>query len=117
MTSDFSLSDNRGAPVTQDVRGAATKAPDASARRMSIRLLAPVAVAAKLSPKTPRDVVLLLNREVRAIFSDPEVQRELSRRGMGPRVTGSPEELDGFVRAEIKRWGPIVQRAGVALSQ
>jgi tripartite-type tricarboxylate transporter receptor subunit TctC len=67
--------------------------------------------------KTPRDVVMLLNREVRAIFSDPEVQQELSRRGMGPRVTGTPEELDDFVRAEIKRWGPIVQRAGVALSQ
>jgi tripartite-type tricarboxylate transporter receptor subunit TctC len=67
--------------------------------------------------KTPRDVVMLLNREVRAIFSDPEVQQELSRRGMGPRVTGSPEELDDFVRDEIKRWGPIVQRAGVALSQ
>jgi tripartite-type tricarboxylate transporter receptor subunit TctC len=66
---------------------------------------------------TPRDVVLRLNREVHAIFSDPEVQQELSRRGMGPRVTGTPEELDAFVRAEIKRWGPIVQRAGVALSQ
>jgi tripartite-type tricarboxylate transporter receptor subunit TctC len=67
--------------------------------------------------KTPRDVVMLLNREVRAIFSDPEVQQELSRRGMGPRITGTPEELDAFVRDEIKRWGPIVQRAGVALSQ
>jgi tripartite-type tricarboxylate transporter receptor subunit TctC len=67
--------------------------------------------------KTPRDVVMLLNREVRAIFSDPEVQQELSRRGMGPRITGTPEELDAFVRDEITRWGPIVQRAGVALSQ
>ncbi len=67
--------------------------------------------------KTPRDVVMLLNREVRAIFSDPEVQQELSLRGMGPRVTGTPEELNEFVNAEIKRWGPIVQRAGVALSQ
>jgi len=30
---DFSLSDNRGVPVTQDVRGTAIKAPDASPRR------------------------------------------------------------------------------------
>jgi tripartite-type tricarboxylate transporter receptor subunit TctC len=67
--------------------------------------------------KTPRDVVMLLNREVRVIFSDPEVQQELSRRGIGPRVTGTPEELNEFVNAEIKRWSPIVQRAGVALSQ
>ena len=54
---------------------------------------------------------------MRAIFSDPDVQQELSRRGMGPRVTGTPDELNEFVSAEIKRWGPIVQRAGVALSQ
>jgi tripartite-type tricarboxylate transporter receptor subunit TctC len=66
---------------------------------------------------TPSDIVMTLNRDVHAIFSDPDVQRELSRRGMGPRVTGTPEELEEFVGAEIKRWGPIVQRAGVAASQ
>ena len=66
---------------------------------------------------TPRDIVMTLNREVHAIFSNPEVQLELSRRGMGPRITGTPEELSGFVRAEIKRWAPIVERAGVAASQ
>ena len=66
---------------------------------------------------TPSDIVTLLNREVHAIFSDPDVRQELTRRGMGPRVTGSPEELKEFVTAEIKRWGPIVQRAGVAASE
>jgi tripartite-type tricarboxylate transporter receptor subunit TctC len=66
---------------------------------------------------TPRDIVMTLNRTIHAIFSEPEVQQELSRRGMGPRITGSPEELADFIRAEIKRWGPIVQRAGVAASQ
>jgi tripartite-type tricarboxylate transporter receptor subunit TctC len=66
---------------------------------------------------TPPDIVMLLNREVHAIFSDPDVRQELTRRGMGPRVTGSPEELKEFVSAEIKRWSPIVQRAGVAASE
>jgi tripartite-type tricarboxylate transporter receptor subunit TctC len=66
---------------------------------------------------TPRDIVMTLNREIHAIFSNPEVQQELSRRGIGPRVTGTPEELDDLVRAEIKRWAPIVERAGVAASQ
>jgi tripartite-type tricarboxylate transporter receptor subunit TctC len=66
---------------------------------------------------TPHDIVSILNREVRTIFSDPDVRQELSRRGMGPRVTGSPEQLNEFVSAEIRRWGPIVQRAGVAASQ
>jgi tripartite-type tricarboxylate transporter receptor subunit TctC len=66
---------------------------------------------------TPHDIVSLLNREVRTIFSDPDVRQELSRRGMGPQVTGSPEQLNAFVSSEIMRWGPIVQRAGVAASQ
>jgi tripartite-type tricarboxylate transporter receptor subunit TctC len=66
---------------------------------------------------TPHGIVVMLNRAVRAILSDPDVQQELTRRGMGPRVTGSPEELREFVSAEILRWAPIVQRAGVAASE
>ena len=63
---------------------------------------------------TPSDVIVLLNREVRAIFGDPSVTRELSQRGMGPQVTGTPEQLNRFVKEEIARWAGIVRRAGVA---
>ena len=66
---------------------------------------------------TPAAIVTLLNNEVRAIFSDDEVKKELGRRGMGPQVTESPEALREFVKAEIARWSPIVKRAGVAGTQ
>lgn len=66
---------------------------------------------------TPPEVVALLNKEVRAIFSEPEVTQELTNRGMGPQVTESPERLQAFVKAEIARWSPIVRRAGVAGSE
>jgi tripartite-type tricarboxylate transporter receptor subunit TctC len=66
---------------------------------------------------TPPDIVSLLNKEVRAIFSEPEVTQELTNRGMGPQVTGSPEQLRDYVKAEIARWSPIVERAGVARTQ
>ena len=66
---------------------------------------------------TPADVVALLNKEIHAIFSDPEAIKELSRRGIGPQITESPERLKDYVKAEIARWGPIVERAGVARSQ
>jgi tripartite-type tricarboxylate transporter receptor subunit TctC len=36
---------------------------------------------------------------------------------MGPQVTGSPGELQAFVKTEIERWSPIVRRAGVAGTQ
>ena len=66
---------------------------------------------------TPPEVVALLNREVHAIFSDPAVVAELTRRGVGPAVTGPPDELDAFVKKEIVRWGDVVRRAGLEGSQ
>ncbi len=66
---------------------------------------------------TPPEIVALLNKEVHAIFSEPEVTQELTNRGMGPQVTGSPEQLRDYVKAEIARWSPIVERAGVARTQ
>ena len=66
---------------------------------------------------TSSDIVSLLNKAVRAIFSEPEVTQELTNRGMGPQVTGSPEQLRDYVKAEIARWSPIVERAGVARTQ
>ena len=45
---------------------------------------------------TPPEVIALLNREVHAIFSDPAVIAELTRRGVGPAVTGPPAEVTGF---------------------
>ena len=66
---------------------------------------------------TPAEIVALLNNEVRAIFNEPEVTQELTNRGMGPQVTGSPQQLRDYVKAEIVRWSPIVERAGVARTQ
>jgi tripartite-type tricarboxylate transporter receptor subunit TctC len=63
---------------------------------------------------TPPAAITLLNREVRAIFSDASVTKVLSHRGMGPQVTGTPEQLQSFVKHEITRWADIVRRAGVA---
>jgi tripartite-type tricarboxylate transporter receptor subunit TctC len=63
---------------------------------------------------TPPDVIALLNREVRTIFSDPAVRQEMVRRGAGPQITEPPDKLQAYVKSEIARWGDIVRRAGVA---
>jgi tripartite-type tricarboxylate transporter receptor subunit TctC len=67
--------------------------------------------------KTPPATIALLNSEVRTILKDASVQKELSDRGLEPRITGSPEELKEFVEAEIARWRPIIHQAGMAASQ
>ena len=66
---------------------------------------------------TPPEVIALLNREIHAIFSDPAVIAELERRGIGPAVTGTPPEVQDFVKNEIVRWAGVVRRAGLEGSQ
>jgi tripartite-type tricarboxylate transporter receptor subunit TctC len=66
---------------------------------------------------TPPEVIALLNREVHAIFSNPTVIQELERRGIGPALTGNPEEVREFVKNEIVRWSDVVRRAGLEGSQ
>jgi tripartite-type tricarboxylate transporter receptor subunit TctC len=66
---------------------------------------------------TPVDIVDRLSREVRTITGEPEVRRELSNLGLLPVQSPPPDELKGFIAAEIVRWGDIVRKAGLAGSQ
>ena len=66
---------------------------------------------------TPPEVIALLNRTVHDIFSDPAVIGELERRGIGPALTGNPDEVQQFVTKEIVRWSGVVRRAGLEHSQ
>ena len=47
------------------------------------------------------------------VMSDPVVRMELTRRGVGPMVTGSPEQLQAFIKSEIARWSDVVRRAAI----
>ena len=95
-------------PAAPDVPAIAETVPGFESASWQM-LVAPGAV--------PPEVVALLNREVHTIFSDPAVIKELHRRGVGPVVTGPPEEVTAFVKKEIVRWGEVVARAGLAGTQ
>jgi tripartite-type tricarboxylate transporter receptor subunit TctC len=45
------------------------------------------------------------------------VQKEFSGRGLIPLTSGTPAELQTYVKSEIARWGDVVKRAGVAATQ
>jgi tripartite-type tricarboxylate transporter receptor subunit TctC len=64
--------------------------------------------------KTPRPIVLLLNREVRAALDNPEVRKSLVDQGMDP-SGGSPEEFGTLIRADMEKWGDVGKRLGVKL--
>jgi tripartite-type tricarboxylate transporter receptor subunit TctC len=71
------------------------------------------AVVGVLVPaKTPKDVITLLNREIAAAVSPPEVQERLATLGFETdHVT--PEELAAFLKAEIPRWAAVIQAARI----
>ena len=60
---------------------------------------------------TPRPVVNRLHAELKAIVAMPETRQAITRIGLVPVDSGTPEELQVFVRWEIVRWGKVVERS------
>jgi tripartite-type tricarboxylate transporter receptor subunit TctC len=67
--------------------------------------------------QVPNEIIARLNAEIRAIITAPEIETMLVREGTIPQATPGPDELKAFVKAEIVRWGKIVQDAGIAGSE
>ena len=64
---------------------------------------------------TPKPVVDKLHAELKAIMAMPETRQAITRIGLVPVDTGSPEELQGYIRSEIVRWGDVVRRSGASV--
>jgi tripartite-type tricarboxylate transporter receptor subunit TctC len=62
--------------------------------------------------KTPRSVVMKLNREIGDILRNPDTKETLLKQGVEAQPS-TPEELGEWVRTELVRWTPIIQRAGI----
>ena len=61
---------------------------------------------------TPPEIVNLLNKTVREILVIPEVKTKFAEFGIEARAS-SPEELKSRLQAEIKKWGDLIERAGI----
>ena len=67
--------------------------------------------------KTPKPILTRLNAEVNSIVNTAEVKRQLVNLGVRAVGSGSLDELDTFVKAEMDRWAKVVQEAGLAGSE
>jgi tripartite-type tricarboxylate transporter receptor subunit TctC len=68
--------------------------------------------AAFVPAKTPKPVIEKLHAALVAAVSDKDTQEKLLAAGIEPE-SSTPEELRGFVQAEIKKWAEIVKAAGI----
>jgi tripartite-type tricarboxylate transporter receptor subunit TctC len=63
-------------------------------------------------PKTPKPVIDRINREMTAALKAPEVSDGLKARGIDA-TPSSPAEFAAFIRAEDRKWTPIISQAGI----
>ena len=68
---------------------------------------------AYMAPKgTPAPIVQRMSREIAAVLKDPEVQQRLKAVYFDA-VGSSPEALAKFMDEELRRWRPVIERAGL----
>jgi tripartite-type tricarboxylate transporter receptor subunit TctC len=61
---------------------------------------------------TPPEIVAKLHSEVAKILRTAEVRQELAALGAEP-VGDTPDEFAGFLKADMARWGKIIQDKGI----
>jgi len=68
---------------------------------------------AYMAPKgTPLEVVQRMSREIAAVLKEPETQKRLQTAYFDP-VGSTPEALAKFMGEELRRWKPVIERAGL----
>jgi tripartite-type tricarboxylate transporter receptor subunit TctC len=63
---------------------------------------------------TPPPVVQMLNAEIKAALSQPEVRERALAAGAEP-FANSPQEFAGLIREETEKWAQVIRTAGVKL--
>jgi len=62
--------------------------------------------------ETPAPIIEKLNREIRAIQSDPEIKQRLLQLGLQA-YSGPREELGERLKSDIAKWAKVIEQAGV----
>jgi tripartite-type tricarboxylate transporter receptor subunit TctC len=63
--------------------------------------------------KTPRAIVVRLNKEFVHALNVPEVKEALLRNGLES-APGTPEAFGAYINSEYRKWGKLIAEAGIA---
>ena len=64
-------------------------------------------------PGMPTDIVSKINAEVRKVFADPEIKKNFLERQYFESITGTPEQLTKYIKAEEPKWRRVIHDAKV----
>jgi tripartite-type tricarboxylate transporter receptor subunit TctC len=62
---------------------------------------------------TPRKIIATLNRAVKEVMPSPDIQSRAQEMGMAMRWS-TPEEMTARMKADIAKWGAVIEKAGIA---
>jgi tripartite-type tricarboxylate transporter receptor subunit TctC len=68
-----------------------------------------------VTAKTPRAVVMRLNKEFVHALNDPGVKEALLKNGLEARP-GTPEAFGKYIHSEYDKWGRLIREAGISQS-
>jgi tripartite-type tricarboxylate transporter receptor subunit TctC len=63
--------------------------------------------------RTPRPVVLKLNRDLQQLLQLPDVKERFAALGLDPQG-GSPERFATVIREDIERWSKVIKAANIS---
>jgi len=63
---------------------------------------------------TPRPVIDLLYREIKAIVALPDIKERFEVLGLDP-VANTPEEFAAQIKVEIDKWGKVIRGANIKM--
>lgn len=63
---------------------------------------------------TPKEAIERLNKALNVALSSPDVKDKLAQQGAEP-LRSTPEEYGAFLKAEIDRWGRVIEAAGIKI--
>jgi tripartite-type tricarboxylate transporter receptor subunit TctC len=102
----------RALAVTGDKRAAALPQVP-TAKEAGVKTLYAASWNALAVPaKTPRDIVQRLNQEIQNALNAPDVRKKLTDMNVDPQPSSLQQAAD-LLNSETKRWGEVIQRAGI----
>lgn len=60
---------------------------------------------------TPREIITRLNDVVTRVMQLPDVREKFMAQGAEP-LSGTPQEVNAYMRAEVAKWGKVVKASG-----
>ena len=103
----------RALAVTGEKRAAALPQVP-TAKEAGVKTLYAASWNALAAPaKTPRDIVQRLNQEIQSALNNPDVRKKLIDMNVDPQP-GTLQQAADLLSSETRRWGDVIQRAGIA---